>query len=276
MRAFLYLQLSHRSSFISILHLSCHGDHNQPLAFVGRSKVKVYRKPVVAILSTGNELFDVDRGSDNDRSIPDTNRPSLQQTLEASGYSVIDLGIATDKVDDTEQRLRKGLEQADVIVTTGGTSMGEADLLKPVIERSLNGTVHFGRVAMKPGKPTTFATVDGKLIFALPGNPASALCTYNLFVLPALRKLGGREQAEWELPRVKVRIDRDMQLDPRPEFHRVRIVAEGDGLVAKSTGGQRSSRTVSLAGANGLVCLPSGKDLIKAGSMIDAVLIGPL
>lgn len=111
--------------------------------------------------------------------------------------------------------LQEGLSQADIIVTTGGTSMGVTDLLKPVIERHLNGTIHFGRVTVKPGKPTTFATIPvsqgtgltvQKPIFALPGNPASALVTFFVFVVPALRRLGGWPEKECQLPRVRVQV----------------------------------------------------------------------
>lgn len=97
-----------------------------------------------------------------------------------------------------------------MLLTTGGTSMGPTDLLKPVIERHFNGTIHFGRVAVKPGKPTTFATIPhaggSKPVFALPGNPASALVTFNVFVVPALRRLGGWPEARCQLPRIPVKV----------------------------------------------------------------------
>ena len=161
--------------------------------------------------------------------------------------------------------------------------MGELDLLKPTIERSLNGIIHFGRVAMKPGKPTTFGTIPfnniTKQIFALPGNPASALVTFHLFVLPALRKASGLENPM--LPVAKVSLAQDVKLDPRPEYHRVFIsVGTQGGLVASSTGGQRSSRVGSLRGANGLLCLPSSKDSGKTslakGEIADALILGRL
>lgn len=111
--------------------------------------------------------------------------------------------------------LKKGLENADIILTTGGTSMGASDLLKPVIERHLGGVVHFGRVKTKPGKPTTFATIprpgDAERqipVFALPGNPASALVTFHIFAVPALRKLGGWPIERCQLPRIKVEVSR--------------------------------------------------------------------
>jgi len=163
-----------------------------------------------------------------------------------------------------------------ILLTTGGTSMGPTDLLKPLIERHLDGVVHFGRVSVKPGKPTTFASIpvheqDGivsKPIFALPGNPASALVTFHVFVIPALRIMGGWPEKMCELPRVMVQIQNSMHLDARTEFHRVIIRSTPEAtpgklnrteivLKASSTGGQRSSRAASLCEANGLVILHS-------------------
>jgi gephyrin len=183
-----------------------------------------------------------------------------------------------------EEALRAALLRVDVIVTTGGVSMGELDLLKPTIERGLGGTIHFGRVNMKPGKPTTFATIPHKdsstgnrtsrLIFALPGNPASAVVTFHLFVLPALRRAANIEPAS--LPRVRIVLDHDISPDPqRPEYHRAFATFHADGsLHAVSTGGQRSSRVGSLKGANSLLCLPASASLYAKGSVVDALLIG--
>ncbi len=161
--------------------------------------------------------------------------------------------------------------------------MGELDLLKPSIERSLGGTIHFGRVAMKPGKPTTFATVpfknsrgdpDRRLVFALPGNPASAVVTLHLFVLPSLHRAAGVVPPG--LPKVVVTLGADVVPDPsRPEFHRVLVSAGRDGgLLAVSTGGQRSSRVGSLKAANGLLCLEAGKEVRRKGERVEALLMG--
>ncbi|CAE6442420.1 unnamed protein product [Rhizoctonia solani] len=279
------------------------------LAFVGRRQVKAYKKPVVALLSTGNELVDLQKqssqtaGSEGWSGVIDTNRPSLRAVLEGLGYEVIDIGIAHDNIEAHVSALSDGVSRADVLVTTGGTSMGASDLLKPLLERNLNGTIHFGRVAMKPGKPTTFASVPTpnggreKLVFGLPGNPASALVTFYLFVLPALRRLGGWTPEAAELPRVPVEVrmnviivqaathpvpqlTESLPLDPRPEFHRVHVRITSSGLKAFSTGGQRSSRVASLAGANGLVALPAlvegGPKAIEKGQIANVVLIGEL
>lgn len=233
--------------------ISALGGEIGTLAFLGRSEVKVYRKPTIAILSTGNELIDPARApaaasttTEWGFNVFDANRPGLHAAIRALGFEIVDLGISSDSVDSTLAALTRGLGEADVILTTGGTSMGEADLLKPLIERQLKGTIHFGRVAIKPGKPTTFATVEDKIIFALPGNPASALVTFYVFVLPCLRKWCGFAPNDdavnaWNLPKVAVTLAAEMRLDARPEFHRVVVKAEHAALVAYSTGSQRSS-----------------------------------
>ncbi|SCZ87620.1 BZ3500_MvSof-1268-A1-R1_Chr2-2g05086 [Microbotryum saponariae] len=264
------------------------------LAFIIKRSAKVHRKPIVAVLSTGNELVNIQDTSKPKHStssfsaIIDSNRPSLIQILRNLHFQVLDLGIIGDTMAETVAALKKGKEEADIIVTTGGTSMGVGDLLKPCIERELGGTVHFGRVAIKPGKPTTFATLpahpmapnqDHKLVFALPGNPASALVTFFIFVLPALRKMQGRRKSEWELPRVPVVLNSTVPLDPRPEYHRVWVRPTTQGLKAFSTGGQRSSRTVSLAGVNGLLELPSEtkeEKEKKQGETVMCVLVGEI
>lgn len=257
------------------------------LASVGRANVNVYRKPTVAVLSTGDEVVAHDRAAPLQLGeIRDSNRPTLLSALAAAGIPTLDCGIAGDRPGALETALRDALAAADVVVTTGGVSMGELDLLKPILEQSLNGTIHFGRVAMKPGKPTTFATVPSgaahKHVFALPGNPASALVTFHLFVLPALRKMLGADPHE--LPRVRVVLEEDVRLDSRPEFHRVCVAFGADGrLHAWSTGGQRSSKIASAGGANAVLCLPARDSagdkrralgVVPRGENVDAILWG--
>ncbi|KAM7190012.1 hypothetical protein V8F33_009712 [Rhypophila sp. PSN 637] len=256
------------------------------LAAVGVAEVKIYRRPVVGVLSTGDEIVSHDRPGDLSLGeVRDTNRPTLISAARGWGYEVVDLGVAKDKSGTLEEVLREAMRQVDVVITTGGVSMGELDLLKPTIEHSLGGTIHFGRVAMKPGKPSTFATVpvknnDGervsKLIFSLPGNPASALVTFHLFVLPSLHQLSGVTPAG--LPRVPVVVSHDIPLDrARPEYHRAIVVVTKDGtLSATSTGGQRSSRVGSMKGANALLCLPSGSEPLRKGSKVEALLMGDI
>jgi gephyrin len=164
--------------------------------------------------------------------------------------------------------------------------MGELDLLKPTIERSLGGTIHFGRVSMKPGKPTTFATVSiksstsgerhEKVIFSLPGNPASAVVTFMLFVLPSMHQWAGEEQKG--LAKVSVVLGEDVRCDAaRAEFARCIVFASKDGkLGAVTTGGQRSSRIGSFRSANGLLCLPAKSGVVQRGEPCDALIMGGL
>ncbi|GLA45164.1 hypothetical protein CBS147343_5716 [Aspergillus niger] len=286
------------------------------LAATGTQTVKVYRKPCIGVLSTGDELVEHnDPRKLQGGQIRDSNRPSLLSCLASWGFPTVDLGIARDTpVGALEQSLRDALRgvgkaqtSVDVIITTGGVSMGELDLLKPTIERSLGGTIHFGRVSMKPGKPTTFATIpfkpsstpssssgqqerETKLIFSLPGNPASALVTLNLFVLPSLHKLMGMEQRKITpagispplgLPLVSVAVAHPFPVDKkRTEYHRAIVTASrSDGrLYAMSTGlegvGQRSSRVGSLASANALLVLKPGTGKVEKGTLVEALMMG--
>jgi len=242
----------------------------------------------VGVLSTGNEV--VNHG-DTDTlkygQIRDSNRPTLFALIEAAGFEAVDLGIATDSANKLEEVIREGLARVDVLVTTGGVSMGEMDLLKPTLEQKMGATIHFGRVLMKPGKPTTFATValstpptNEKLVFALPGNPVSATVTFYLFVLPALRKMAGYKN--WALPRLRVELAHTFRLDRRPEYHRailrpVQPSMGGTSFVASSTGHQQSSRMLSMRGANALLQLPARTDAtaeLPKGSVVEAILIG--
>ena len=258
------------------------------LASVGKSEVLVYKKPIIGVMSTGDEIVEHDLPRNlRMGEVRDCNRPTLMAAVRSWGYEVVDLGIARDKTGALEESLRNALKTVDIIITSGGVSMGELDLLKPTLERSLGGTIHFGRVAMKPGKPTTFATVPFKdasgdhqavkPVFSLPGNPASALVTAHLFVLPCLQKMSGREEP-WGLPRVKVALGKEVRCDPgRAEYHRVSLHVNSEGrLEALSTGGQRSSRVGSLKGATGLLCLPAGGKAVGAGEMVDALIMGDL
>ncbi len=254
------------------------------LATVGAARVEVYPRPKVAILSTGDELVEAAE-SPGPGQIRDSNRPTLRAAILANGCVPIDLGIAADTPGALEEQVERGLRGADVLLTSGGVSMGELDLLKPLLEA--RGTVHFGRLRMKPGKPLTFVTVevDGrqKLVFALPGNPVSSLVTFYLVAVPALRKLAGWRDPH--LTRVQAQLAQPLPLDPqRPEFHRATLrwdtglnnglAGNTGGFVATSTGSQASSRLLSMTSANALLELPMREGELAAGEVVDALLIG--
>ncbi|CAG8530556.1 1804_t:CDS:10 [Acaulospora morrowiae] len=257
------------------------------LASVGVKEVQVYKRPVLGILSTGNEVVDHNDLSElKYGAVRDSNRPALLAIAKATGFEAKDFGIVGDDPKEIERTLRSALSQVDVLVTTGGVSMGELDLLKPILEQSLGAIIHFGRVKMKPGKPTTFATIPGyspdgqeKLIFGLPGNPVSAVVTFYLFVLPTLRKISGYEN--WTLPILQAELTNDIFLDPRPEYHRAIISydREKGKLLASSTGHQISSRILSVRSCNSLLILPEKTDeltKLSKGTTVDAMLIGQL
>ncbi|KAK9855769.1 hypothetical protein WJX84_007092 [Apatococcus fuscideae] len=252
------------------------------LATVGAATIKVVRRPLVAVMSTGDELMEPNASQLGEGKIRDANRPMLLAAASAAGCKVLDLGIAVDRVAEVESRLEAAIKEgADVLITSGGVSMGDKDLVKPLLERQ--GKVHFGKVRMKPGKPLTFATLDvpcsasipdsgaeatfskgtrRMLVFGLPGNPVSSIVTFKLVVLPVLRKLGG-----WQEPglrRVHARTQQDLKLDAaRPEYHRATLTwnrrpGGGDSELqgefsAGSTGGQLSSRLLSMRSANALL-----------------------
>lgn len=254
------------------------------LVSIGKPKVLVYKRPIVGVLSTGDEIVQHDRpGQLRLGEVRDSNRPTVIAVVRGWGYEVVDLGISRDKPSALEETLRDALRKVDLVVTTGGASMGELDLLKPTIERSLSGTIHFGRVAMKPGKPSTFATVlvknnDGervsKVIFSLPGNPTSAIVALHLLVLPSLHYSSGVSPAG--LPRVIVTVAHEFIVDKhRAEYHCAFVVIGRDGLLhAWSTGGQRSSRIGSLKGANALLYLPRNTEPLPKGAKVEALLMG--
>uniref|UniRef100_I3K0R3 Gephyrin n=1 Tax=Oreochromis niloticus TaxID=8128 RepID=I3K0R3_ORENI len=252
------------------------------LATVGVTEVSVHKFPVVAVMSTGNELLNPEDDLHPGK-IRDSNRSTLLATIQEHGYPTINLGIVGDNPDDLLSALHEGISRADVIITSGGVSMGEKDYLKQVLDIDLHAQIHFGRVFMKPGLPTTFATVDidgtRKLIFALPGNPVSAVVTCNLFVIPALRKMQGILDPRPTI--IKARLSCDVKLDPRPEYHRCILTWHHQEPLpwAQSTGNQVSSRLMSMRSANGLLMLPPKTEQyveLHKGEVVDVMVIGRL
>ena len=267
-------------------------------AALGLAKLPVGRRPRVALLSTGDELVEVGKTPRRGQ-ITDSNRWALLAALRESGAEVRLLGIGPDDHEPLRRLVVDALAEADVLVTSGGVSVGTHDLIKPLLE-SL-GDVHIGRVKLKPGKPFTFATIpagmrasassparkreqDGtygllpegetgtKLAFGLPGFPVSSLVTFEVFVRPALRKMQGHGQLQ--RPTLPVRLGYDARATAdRTEYQRVTLRREGLELVAASTGSQSSSRLMSLVGAHALVRIPPGDQGIRAGTIVEAMIL---
>merc|ERR1712098_638525 len=238
--------------------------------------------PVVTVLSTGNEIQ-----PPGQKLLPghvrDSNKTTLMSLLRSNGVKPRDGGIARDDITVLTKSLEEALKSSEIVVTTGGVSMGDRDLLRQVLVDKFEAKIHFARVNMKPGKPTTFATcsVDGKnrLVIGLPGNPVSASVTCLLYVLPAVRMLSGENTPLPGTLRAKLSSDVPIRLDLRPEYVRVHLSFEpGKAVgVARVTGDQMSSRQASMSRANGLMLLPGRSESqshVGNGFETDVILIG--
>ena len=238
------------------------------LASFGRTGVHVYRRPLVAIIATGDEL--VEPGEERlPGKIINSNSVSIAaQVLEAGGRPVL-LGIARDDRLHTRSMIQKGL-QADVIITSGGVSVGDHDFVKEVIEE-IGGELKFWKINMKPGKPLAFAVVDNKPFFALPGNPVAAIVGFEMFVRPALLAMMG--QARLMRPLVKAIVTEPISNKwDRPHLVRALVESRLGKYHLKTTGNQGSARISSLTLGNALVLIPAGAE-INPGDEIEASLL---
>lgn len=242
------------------------------LAAVGMSTAPVFLRPRVGVLSTGDEL--VEPGAElQPGQIYDSNRFSLAAAVTQAGALATSYGIAIDTPAALAGFFESALAENDVLLTSGGVSMGKLDLLKPLLAE--RGAVHFGRVIMKPGKPVTFATLAGKAVFSLPGFPVSALVSFELFVRPALRQMQG--DPAWRRPRLQVALAHELHHDPhRIEYQRAQVFLEDGRFLARSTGHQGSGRLLSMVGANALLELAPGDGFLPAGALTTALLLQPI
>lgn len=241
------------------------------LASLGHASVLVGRRPRVVVLSTGDELVQPDE-TPGPGQIRDSNRFSLAVAARRAGAEVVLNRHVPDEMDELRATMSAAVEQADVIVTSGGVSMGDRDLVKGLLGELAE--VRFRRVFMKPGKPLNFATVGGKLLFGLPGNPVSCLVSFHLFVRPALQIM--QSAPAESLPVMPVTLAHDIQPSDRIEFQRAIVSALPSGeLTASTTGSQLSARLASFVGANAFLIVPPGETTRQAGERLEAMLLGP-
>jgi molybdopterin molybdotransferase len=242
------------------------------LATLGYAQVRVYRRPRVAILSTGNELADL--GSQpGPAQIPNTNTYSLMAQVIEAGGEPVNVGVAPDQLEAITERVRWGLAASDVLVTSAGVSVGELDLVREALERG-GVELHLWQVSMRPGKPITFGTRGDRPVFGLPGNPVSAMVTFELFVRPALRRMAGAEMID--RPRLRARaLERIANPGSRRGYLRVTLSAGADGYGARLTGEQGSAILRSMVLADGLAIV--GPDTtIAAGEPVDVIVLRSL
>jgi len=239
------------------------------LASIGRATVNVIRRPNVAVLSTGDELVDI-ADAPGPGQIRDANRYSLAAAVRATGCAAFELGIARDTADD----LRHALGNAafgDIVVTSGGVSVGDHDHVKPVVDDM--GQMDFWSIAIRPGRPLAFGELRTKRgavpIFGLPGNPVSALVTFELFVRPALLKMAGRTKLQ--RPRVQARL---LDRIDKPTGLRMfaRAIHDAEAGTVRSTGAQGSGILRSMSLANCLIDLPETASTAQPGNSVTVLL----
>ena len=242
------------------------------VANLGVNPVTVTRRPKVSVLSTGDEL--VEPGDTlGPGQIRDSNRFSLCAALVAEGCEITFAGQAPDERPSLETFLRERIATDDVVITSGGVSMGELDLIKAILFDSPEITVHFRRLYLKPGKPLNFATSGNALIFGLPGNPVSSLVTFEVLIRPALRQMVGARDVD--RPIVPVVLEHDVEASDRVEYQRGIVSVAADGrLIARNTGKQQSSRLASFMGANSLLMIPPRESTYVAGETVMAMMLG--
>lgn len=247
------------------------GDYLRPqeigvLAAVGRRCAQVVRRPRVAVLSTGDELVDLD-GTLGPGQMRDSNSLTLASLVKRYGGVPTVLGIARDSAEDVEKMLDMALETGtDWILSSGGVSVGAFDCVKSVLQRY--GEIDFWRVNMRPGKPVAFGNYKGTRFLGVPGNPVSAVASFEVFARPALQKQCGRRKLS--KPSVEVTVKERFLCDGRESYLRVLVVREEVGYVAYGVGSQDSGILTSLVRANALLVVPAGRKSVAVGDRLTA------
>jgi molybdopterin molybdotransferase len=242
------------------------------LASLGLTKVKVIRRPVVAILATGDEIVDIHKPLPPGK-IYNSNSYSLAALVQHYGAVSQILGIALDNEASLLSKLGPGLK-ADVVLTSGGVSLGDYDVVREVLEK--RGEIVFWRVREKPGKPVVFGIIKGQAkdipFFGLAGNPVSAMVNFELFVRPAILKMMGHKKLS--KPTVRAVVEDALEnTDGRRVFTRVMVEKRGGNYFARLTGPQGSGILTSMALANGLAIVPEGKPLVEPGDEVEVMML---
>lgn len=239
------------------------------LAMLGIAEPMVYRQPRVALLSTGDELIPVEAPLEAGK-VRDANTYMLAALITESGAELLPLGIARDRREQVRERLEKAIEgRAELIVSSAGVSVGAFDFVREVVEAQ--GSLDFWRVNMRPGKPLAFGQYRGVPFIGLPGNPVSAFVGFEVFVRPAIGRLGG--SGNESRPRLRVRLAEPISADGRESYLRA-VLGETNGVyVARLSGHQGSGNLFSLVQANALLIIPAGVKSLATETEVDAWLL---
>lgn len=239
------------------------------LASVGVRRPVVVRRPRVAVISTGDELVDDDRPLGPGQ-IRESNRPTLVAAARSFGFDAIDVGTVPDDADALEAALVSAASDYDAVVTSGGVSMGDFDLVKVVLDRLAEMT--WMQVAIRPAKPFAFGVLDGTPVFGLPGNPVSSLVSLALLGVPGLRRRAGRSDLDLPTVTAEAGVGLTRRTDGRAAYLRVAVRWQGDRFTAEPVGAQGSHQLAATALANGLAVLPDGPG-VEAGGPVEVVLL---
>jgi molybdopterin molybdotransferase len=236
------------------------------IASLGIGKIEVIRKLRVAFFSTGDELSSIGEELKNGN-IYDSNRYTLFGMLSELNVTIMDMGVIRDNREDLQQAFESAATEADVIITTGGVSVGEADYVKEILQET--GTVNFWKVAMKPGRPLAFGQINNAYFFGLPGNPVSVMVTFSQFVKPALRHL--MSETETETFTMRVPCISNLKKKPgRVEYQRGILERDGNNQwVVKRTGAQGSGILRSMSQANCFIILPMDSSTVDPGTIVE-------
>ncbi|MDH3387900.1 MAG: molybdopterin molybdotransferase MoeA [Gammaproteobacteria bacterium] len=236
------------------------------LASLGLSQLQVKRKPVVAFFSTGDELVAVGEPLQPGK-IYDSNRYSLHGMLSRLAVDIIDLGVVRDDPDSIREALSRAASQADLIISTGGVSVGEADYIKPALAEL--GTTEFWKIAIKPGRPLAFGQIGASIFMGLPGNPVAVMVTFSQFVEPAIEVLSGARLRPPALFRARA-LDAMRKKPGRYEFQRgIATLAEDGQWQVGKTGKQGSGILTSMSRANCFIVLPDDNAGVEPGDEVD-------
>ncbi len=239
------------------------------LASVGRSFVSVYQRPLVAILCTGDELVDVD-GDLDEVKIISSNSYTLGAQVKDCGAIPIQLGIARDRKEEIEEKLRQGI-RADVLISSAGVSVGDYDFVKDVMKR-LGMEMVFWKVAMRPGQPLAFGTIGGKPTFGLPGNPVSSMISFEQFVRPSLLKMMGYRNLFRSVVEAVLK-ENIKKMTGKRYFIRGSVSFEKNQYFVSTTGEQGSGILRSMVRANGLIVIPEEQERVRAGEKVKVQLL---
>ncbi len=235
------------------------------LAILAKSFVLVYQRPRVAILSTGDELADLDERFDDDKIINSNSYGTAAAVQEAGGIPIL-LGIAKDQPAALKEKISHGLN-ADILVLSGGVSMGDYDFTKAVF-KDLGAEMNFWKLAIRPGQPLAFGKIQGKLAFGLPGNPVSSMVTFEQLVRPAMLKMGGHRS--YGRPVVQAAFqEKFSKRTDRRHFLRGILSRENNVLTVRTTGDQGSGILTSMVKANGLIDVPEEVERLSPGDIVN-------